>query len=430
MIERYTYPEMAHIWTEENKMQKWLEVEILACEAMAELGEIPREAAKAIRERAGFDVARVKEIEQVTRHDVAAFVECVAERVGEAGKYVHRGLTSSDVLDTGLALQMKEAGELLIKDVERLLFVLKEKALQHKYTVMIGRTHGVHAEPTTWGLKLLLWAAEMERARDRLGHALATISVGKISGAVGTYANVDPRVESYVCERLGLRPAKVSTQILQRDRHAEYLTALALVGSSLEKFATEIRSLQRTEILEVEESFHKGQKGSSAMPHKRNPVNCERIAGLARLLRANAQAAMENVSLWHERDISHSSVERVIIPDSCLVLDFMLRQFTAIMENLIVYPEHMRANLERTGGLIFSQRVLLALVDKGVSRSDAYAWVQEAAMATWQEGGSFKERVLGDARIRGYLTAEEIEGLFDYRYHLRHVDEIFARFGL
>ncbi|MDK2882548.1 MAG: adenylosuccinate lyase [Bacillota bacterium] len=430
MIERYTYPEMARIWTEENKMQKWLEVEILACEAMAELGEIPKEAAAAIRERAGFDVARVREIEQVTRHDVAAFVECVAERVGEAGKYVHRGLTSSDVLDTGLALQMKEAGELLIKDVERLLAVLKEKALQHKYTVMIGRTHGVHAEPTTWGLKLLLWASEMERARDRLAHALATISVGKISGAVGTYANVDPRVESYVCERLGLRPAKVSTQILQRDRHAEYLTALALVGSSLEKFATEIRSLQRTEILEVEESFHKGQKGSSAMPHKRNPVNCERIAGLARLLRANAQAAMENVSLWHERDISHSSVERVIIPDSCLVLDFMLRQFTAIMENLIVYPEHMRANLERTGGLIYSQRVLLALVDKGVSRSDAYAWVQEQAMATWQEGGSFKERVLGDARIRGYLTAEEIEGLFDHRYHLRHVDEIFARFGL
>ncbi|MGI6604745.1 MAG: adenylosuccinate lyase [Firmicutes bacterium] len=430
MIDRYTYPEMARIWTEENKMKQWLKVEVLACAAMSELGEIPREAVAVIQERAGFDVERVKEIERVTRHDVAAFVECVAERIGEEGKYIHRGLTSSDVLDTGLALQMKEAGELLLADVERLQDVLKEKAVEHKDTVMIGRTHGVHAEPITWGLKLLLWFAEMERARERLARAVETVSVGKISGAVGTYANVDPRVEAYVCEHLGLKPAPVSTQILQRDRHAEYLMSLALAGSSLEKFATEIRGLQRTEVLEVEESFHKGQKGSSAMPHKRNPVNCERIAGLARLLRGNAHAAMDNVNLWHERDISHSSVERVIIPDSTLILDFMLRQFTTIMENLIVYPEHMRANLERTGGLVYSQRLLLALIDKGVSRSDAYEWVQEQAMATWHEGGSFKERVLVDERILAYLTPAEIDGLFDYRYHLRHVDEIYARFGL
>jgi len=430
LIERYTLPEMKHIWSEENKFQKWLDVEIAACEAMCELGQVPEDALKEIKEKAGFTVERIAEIEAVTRHDVIAFLTCVGEYVGEASRYLHLGMTSSDVLDTSLAVRMKEAGEQLRRRLEKLHAVLLDKAQKYKNTVMIGRTHGIHAEPITFGLKMLLWAAETERNLKRLEKAIEVISVGKISGAVGTYANVDPRVEIYVCKKLGLKPARVSTQVLQRDRHAEYVTTLAVIASSLEKFATEIRSLQRTDILEAEEYFKKGQKGSSAMPHKRNPIVTERICGMARLVRGNALAAMENVSLWHERDISHSSVERVIIPDSTTALDYMLYRFTDIIENLIVYPENMKRNLQRTRGLVFSQRVLLALVEKGLSREKAYELVQRNALASWQSGEEFKKLLLGDKEVAEKLSAEEIEGLFDYGYYLRNIDEIYSRFGL
>ncbi|MQL53467.1 adenylosuccinate lyase [Desulfofundulus thermobenzoicus] len=430
MIERYTRPEMKAIWSQENKFRKWLEVEIYACEAMAEMGLIPEEALQQIRERANFDVQRVAEIEEVVNHDVIAFLTCVGEYVGDAAKYIHMGLTSSDVLDTALAVQMKEAGEQLLKRLEELRAVLLDRAREHRYTLMIGRTHGVHAEPITFGLKMLLWVAETERNMDRLQRAVDVISVGKISGAVGTYANIDPRVEAHVCRRLGLRPARVSTQVLQRDRHAEYMTTLAIIGSSLDKFATEIRNLQRTDILEVEEYFAKGQKGSSAMPHKRNPITAERISGLARVLRGNALAAMENVALWHERDISHSSVERVIIPDSTITLDYMLYKFTDIMRNLLVYPENMRKNLERTHGLLFSQRVLLALVEKGLSRERAYGLVQRNAMRSWREGTDFQRLLQDDPDITAVLPPAEMAALFNYDYHLRHVDDIYRRFGL
>ncbi|SHF33084.1 adenylosuccinate lyase [Desulfofundulus australicus DSM 11792] len=430
MIERYTLPEMKAIWSQENKFRKWLEVEIYACEAMAEMGLIPEEAFRQIRERARFNVKRIEEIEAVVNHDVIAFLTCVGEYVGDAARYIHLGLTSSDVLDTALAVLMKEAGQQILKRLEELREVLLEKAKEHRHTLMIGRTHGVHAEPITFGLKMLLWVAETERNIERMKRAVDVISVGKISGAVGTYANVDPRVEAHVCRRLGLRPARISTQILQRDRHAEFMTTLAVIGSSLDKFATEIRNLQRTDILEVEEYFARGQKGSSAMPHKRNPITAERISGLARILRGNALAALENVALWHERDISHSSVERVIIPDSTITLDYMLHKMTAIMKNLLVYPEKMRRNLERTHGLLFSQRVLLALVEKGLSRERAYELVQRNAMRSWREGVSFKELLMEDADIASVLTSREIESLFNYDYHLRHVDDIYRRFGL
>ncbi|HHW43998.1 MAG TPA: adenylosuccinate lyase [Desulfotomaculum sp.] len=430
MIERYTRPEMKAIWSQENKFRKWLEVEIYACEAMAEMGLIPEEALQQIRERANFDVQRVAEIEEVVNHDVIAFLTCVGEYVGDAAKYIHMGLTSSDVLDTALAVQMKEAGEQILKRLEELRAVLLDRAREHRYTLMIGRTHGVHAEPITFGLKMLLWVAETERNMDRLQRAVDVISVGKISGAVGTYANIDPRVEAHVCRRLGLRPARVSTQVLQRDRHAEYMTTLAIIGSSLDKFATEIRNLQRTDILEVEEYFAKGQKGSSAMPHKRNPITAERVSGLARVLRGNALAAMENVALWHERDISHSSVERVIIPDSTITLDYMLYKFTDIMRNLLVYPENMRKNLERTHGLLFSQRVLLALVEKGLSRERAYGLVQRNAMRSWREGTDFQRLLQDDPDITAVLPPAEMAALFNYDYHLRHVDDIYRRFGL
>ncbi|WP_027718151.1 adenylosuccinate lyase [Desulfovirgula thermocuniculi] len=430
MIERYALPEMKAIWSAENKFRKWLEVEIYACEAMAELNLIPREAFLQIKERARFDVRRIEEIEAVVNHDVIAFLTCVGEYVGEAARYIHLGLTSSDVVDTALAVLMKEAGEQILRRLERLRETLLEKAREHRYTLMIGRTHGVHAEPTTFGLKMLLWVAETERNMERVRRAIEVIAVGKISGAVGTYAHVDPRVEEHVCRRLGLRPARVSTQVLQRDRHAEYLSAMALVGCSLEKFATEIRNLQRTDILEVEEPFGRGQKGSSAMPHKRNPITAERISGLARVLRGNALAAMENVALWHERDISHSSVERVIIPDSTTLLDYMLHKMTWIVKNLQVYPENMRQNLARTRGLIFSQRVLLALVEKGLSRERAYELVQRNAMRSWQEKADFRALLEGDAEVAARLSREELAALFDESFYLRHVDEIYRRFGL
>ncbi len=431
MIERYTMPEMRQIWSEDNKFRKWLEVEIYACEALAELGQIPPEALAQIKEKADFDVRRIAEIEAVTNHDVIAFVTNVGEYVGEAARYIHLGLTSSDVLDTALSALMKEAGEHLVTRLKQLREALLEKAVEHRHTVMIGRTHGIHAEPITFGLKMLLWVDETERSIRRMEQAVETVSVGKISGAVGTYANVDPRVEAHVCARLGLKPARVSTQVLQRDRHAEYLTTIAVIGSSLDKFATELRSLQRTDILEVEEPFRKGQKGSSAMPHKRNPITGERISGMARLLRGNALAAMENVALWNERDISHSSVERVIVPDSTIILDYMLVKLVDVITNLQVYPENMMRNVERTHGLIFSQRVLLALVEeKGFSREQAYELVQRNAMQSWRTGENFRDLLLKDGDVTAQISEEEVDELFDFSYHLKHVDEIYKRFGL
>ncbi len=431
MIDRYTLPEMKRIWSMENKFRKWLDVEISACEAMAELGKVPLEALAAIKEKADFNVQRIAEIEAVVDHDVIAFTTNVGEYVGDAAKYIHLGLTSSDVLDTALAALMKEAAEHILGRLKRLKEALLEKAIQHRRTVMIGRTHGIHAEPITFGLKMLLWVDETNRNIRRMEQALETISVGKISGAVGTYANIDPRVEAHVCSRLGLQPAHVSTQVLQRDRHAEYLTTIAVIGSSLDKFATELRSLQRTDILEVEERFKKGQKGSSAMPHKRNPIVGERISGMARLLRGNALAAMENVPLWNERDISHSSVERVIVPDSTIIIDYMLARFTDTISNLLVYPENMMHNLDRTHGLIFSQRILLTLVEeKGLSREQAYELVQRNAMKTWRTGKDFRDLLAADSELAELLSPGEINELFDYNYHLRNVDQIYKRFGL
>jgi adenylosuccinate lyase len=430
VISRYTLPEMGRIWSDKNKFDLWLTIEIYACEAQAELGNIPREALEEIKARAGYEIERVAALEETTRHDVLAFLTAVAEKVGEASKYIHLGMTSSDLLDTTLAVQMRQAADLILAKLRRLREVVADLARKHKYTPMIGRTHGIHAEPVTFGFKLALWVKEIERHMGRLERAREEISVGKISGAVGTFAHVDPRVEAYVCEKLRLKPAPVSSQIIQRDRHAHYLCVLAGIASSLEKFATEIRNLQRTDILEVEEPFAKGQKGSSAMPHKRNPILCERVAGLARVVRANALAGLENVALWHERDLTHSSVERVIIPDSTILLDYMLAKFIPILENLRVYPGRMRANLDRTGGLIYSQRLLLALVGKGVVREEAYAWVQRQAMRAWEEGLNFRELVAADPDIGRHLTREELDQLFDYGYYLRRIDEIFARAGL
>ncbi|OPX83675.1 MAG: Adenylosuccinate lyase [Pelotomaculum sp. PtaB.Bin104] len=430
MIDRYTLPEMGQIWSEENKFRKWLDVEIYACEAMAELGQIPAEALAEIKAKANFNVQRIAEIEAVVDHDVIAFTTNVSEYVGEASKYIHLGLTSSDVLDTANAALMKEAGLHLVGRLRQLREALLEKAGEHRKTIMIGRTHGIHAEPITFGLKMLLWVAETDRNIQRMERAVETISAGKVSGVVGTYANIDPRVEEHVCARMGLTPAMVSTQVLQRDRHAEYLTTIAVIGSSLDKFATELRSLQRTDILEVEEYFKKGQKGSSAMPHKRNPITGERISGLARLLRGNAVAAMENVPLWNERDISHSSVERVIIPDSTITLDYMLVKLTGIITNLLVYPENMMRNVERTHGLIFSQRVLLSLVEeKGLSRERAYELVQRNAMQSWRTGENFRELLVKDSEVTALLSEKELDELFDYNY-LKHVDDVYRRFGL
>ena len=432
MIPRYTRPHMGNIWTEENKLRTWLEIEILACEAQAELGTIPREAAALIRQKAKFDARRVEQIEAEVKHDVIAFLTNVGEYVGPESRFIHLGMTSSDVLDTGLAVQMKQSAELLLKDLQALADVLARRAREFKTTMMIGRTHGIHAEPTTFGLKLALWYDESRRNIDRLQHALTTISVGQISGAVGTYEHLDPSVEKYVCEKLGLKPAPISTQVLQRDLHAEFMTTLAVAGSSLEKFATEIRHLQRTEVLEVEEYFSKGQKGSSAMPHKRNPITCERVAGLARVLRGNAQAALENVALWHERDITHSSVERIIIPDSCILLDYMISTFTEIVDKLIVYPENMKKNLELTNGLVFSQSVLLALTKKGMKREEAYAAVQRHAMDVWSHktGKSFRNLMESDGTIAAYLRSEDLAEVFDLKKSLAQVDYIFEQVGL
>ena len=430
MIERYTYPEMGRIWTDENEFQTMLDIEICACEIMAELGEIPAEAVPVIKAKAKFTVPRIREIEKETRHDILAFLTAVAENVGDESKYIHLGLTSSDVKDTALGVMMKQAAGILLDDLEKFHAVLKRRAAEHKHTVMIGRTHGIHAEPLTLGLKFALWMDETERNIERLKRARDIVAVGKLSGAVGTYSNIDPRVEAYVCEKMGLKAARLATQVIQRDRHAEFLTTLAIIGSSLDKFATEIRNLQRTDIREAEEYFHPGQKGSSAMPHKRNPITCERVAGLARVLRGNALASMEDVALWHERDITHSSVERVILPDSTILLDYMLRIFTNIIDKLLVYPDAMKANIEKTGGLIFSQRVMLVLVDKGVLREDAYRWVQRNAMARWLEGADFKTNVKNDADIVKYLSPAEIDECFDTAYPLRNIDTIMARFGL
>ncbi|MDN4525214.1 adenylosuccinate lyase [Fictibacillus fluitans] len=430
MIERYTRPEMGAIWTDENRFKAWLEVEILACEAWAELGEIPKEDVRKLRENASFDINRIFEIEQETRHDVVAFTRAVSETLGEERKWVHYGLTSTDVVDTALSYLLLQANEILIKDIEKFIEIIGNKAKEHKYTVMMGRTHGVHAEPTTFGLKLALWYEEMKRNLERFKQAADSVRVGKISGAVGTYANIDPFVEKYVCEKLGLEASPISTQTLQRDRHAHYLSALALVAASIEKFSVEIRGLQKSETREVEEFFAKGQKGSSAMPHKRNPIGSENMTGMARVIRGYMVTAYENVALWHERDISHSSAERVILPDATIALNYMLNRFGNIVKNLTVFPENMKRNMTRTYGLIYSQRVLLKLIDKGMSREAAYDIVQPKAMQAWEEGIQFKQLVQEEPRITEKLTPEDIEDCFDYSYHLQHVDTIFERLGL
>ncbi len=430
MISRYTLPEMGRIWTDENRFRIMMDIELAVCEALSELGEIPRSALTKIKRQARFNLPRIKEIENRVHHDVIAFVSSLSESVGKEGRYIHLGLTSSDILDTALAIQMVKAADILIEDLERLSRTLRERATQYKNTVMMGRTHGVHAEPTTFGLKLALWYQETLRNLERLRRAREVIAVGKISGAVGTYAHVNPKVELYVCKKFGLKPAPISTQIIQRDRHAEYLSILALVASSLEKFALEIRNLQRTEILEVEEYFSPTQKGSSAMPHKRNPITCERICGLARVVRSNALASLENISLWHERDITHSSAERVIIPDSTVLLDYMLQKFENIVRRLIVYPENMKENLERSKNTIFSQRILLELVKKGISRERAYELTQRNAMKAWKEGGEYREFLKKDKEVQKYLTKREIDACFDLKYYLRYVDTVFKRLKL
>ena len=427
MIPRYTRPEMAKIWTEQRKFETWLEIELLVCEALSELGEIPSEAVKEIREKSKFNVQQINEIEKVTKHDMIAFLTNVGESIGPLSRYLHYGLTSSDILDTSLALLLKEASEIILQDIHRFLEVLKKKAFQHKETLMIGRSHGVHAEPITFGLKMALWYDEMKRNLIRMERAKEAVSVGKISGAVGTFAHIPPFVEEFVCRRLGLKPAPISTQIVQRDHHAEFFTTLAILASSIEKFSVELRHLQRTEVLEAEEFFSKGQKGSSAMPHKRNPISAENLSGLARLVRSYSIAAMENIPLWHERDISHSSVERVIAPDATLLIDYMLNRLTSIVENLIIYPENMKTNLDKMGGLIFSEAILLLLTRKGLSREEAYGVVQRNAMKVWEKGDDFKTLLSQDEVIKRLFTAEELNAAFNVRSHLKHVEDIFRR---
>ena len=430
MIERYTRPEMGHLWSIQNEWQTILNVEIAACEAMAELGEIPAAAVENIKAKAKFDVARINEIEKTTDHDIIAFLTNLEENIGEDSKYIHKGLTSSDVKDTAYCVMMRDAAAIILDDLQEFRTVLRRRANEFRHTPCIGRTHGIHAEPMTFGLKLLLWSAEIERDIERLEHAKKIVSVGKLSGAVGTYSNINPRIEELTCKHLGLTPVRLATQVIQRDRHAEFVTTLAIIASTLEKIATEIRNLQRTDIREAEEFFKAGQKGSSAMPHKRNPINCERVSGMARLVRGNAVAAMEDITLWHERDISHSSVERVILPDSTINVDYCTKKFTNIIDKLLVYPEAMLADMEKTGGLIYSQRLMLAIVDKGVLREDAYKWVQRNAMKRWMEGEDFRTNVEKDEDILKHLTKEEIGACFDHQYFLRHIDKIFERFGL
>jgi len=430
MISRYTRPEMGRIWTEENKFRTWLEVEILVCEAWAELGVVPREDVEAIRRNARFDVERIYEIEKQTRHDVIAFTRAVSESLGPERRWIHYGLTSTDVVDTALGSLLKQANALLEQGILRLIDVLRRQAVRYKDTVMMGRTHGVHAEPTTFGLKLALWHEEMKRNLERFREAARGVEFGKISGAVGTYANIDPFVEQYVCEKLGIRPAPISTQTLQRDRHAHYVAVLALVATSIDKFATEIRALQKSEVREVEEPFAEGQKGSSAMPHKRNPVGCENMSGLSRVLRGYMVTAYENVALWHERDISHSSAERIILPDATIALDYMLHRFADIVEHLNVYPENMRRNMRRTFDLPFSGRVMTKLIDRGLSREQAYDTVQPLAMRAWEEERSFRELVENDPTVRAHLAQDDVADAFDPAWHLKHVDTIFRRLGL
>lgn len=428
MIKRYTRPEMGDIFEDQFKYSTWLKIEILACEARAEFGEIPKEDVEVIRKKADFNVEKVLEIEETTKHDVIAFLTNVAEYVGPESRHIHYGMTSSDILDTALSYQMKTAGELLLKDLNQLKDVLKKRALEHKKTICVGRSHGIHAEPTSMGLKFALWYEETKRNIKRMENAVESIAVGQISGAVGTFEHLSPKVEEYVCEKMGLKPASVSTQVIQRDRHAEFLSTLAIVGATLEKIAVEIRHLQRTEVLEAEEYFSKGQKGSSAMPHKRNPIVSERVTGLARLLRANAMAAMENVALWHERDISHSSVERVIVPDSCITLNYMLNLMIKLIDNLLIYPENMIKNLELTRGLVFSQSVLLKLVEKGISREEAYKLVQDPAMKVWADKNkNLKEELQNSEEVKKLLGENEINEIFEYDKMLKNVDYIFSR---
>ncbi|NES86341.1 MAG: adenylosuccinate lyase [Moorea sp. SIO2B7] len=428
MIERYTLPEMGELWTDTYKLKTWLQVEIAVCEAQAELGYIPAEAVEEIKAKANFNPQRVLEIEAEVRHDVIAFLTNVNEYVGDAGRYIHLGLTSSDVLDTALALQMVASLNLILERLEELIQAIRYQAQQHRHTVMVGRSHGIHAEPITFGFKLAGWLAEVLRNRDRLVRLRKDIAVGKISGAVGTYANVDPRVEAIATQKLGLEPDTASTQVISRDRHAEYVQQLALLAASIERFAVEIRNLQRTDVLEVEEFFSKGQKGSSAMPHKRNPIRSERLTGMARIIRGHVIAALENVALWHERDISHSSVERVILPDTCILTHFMLKEITGLVKNLLVYPENMKRNMNVYGGVIFSQRVLLTLVEKGMSREDAYSIVQSCALEAWNKPeGNFHHLISQDPQVTKYLTAKEIETCFEPQHHLKNLDDIYQR---
>lgn len=430
MIERYSLPRMSAIWQDQNKFRIMLDIELLVCEAQARLKLIPASAVKRIKAKADFRVERIKEIEESTQHDIVAFVANVSEYIGKDAQYLHMGLTSSDLLDTTLDVQLVQASDLLIYDLKRLSMLLAARAKKYKNTVCIGRTHGVHAEPTTFGLKLALWYDEVNRAIKRMKVAQKEVSYGKLSGAVGTYSNIDPAVEEYVCKKLGLQPVNIATQVIQRDIYAQYLCSLAVIASSLDKFALEMRHLQRTEVLEAEEPFAKGQKGSSAMPHKRNPVICERICGLARLLRANAAAGLENVALWHERDISHSSVERIIIPDSTIILDYMINKFIEVINGFQVHTDHMLENLVKTKGLIFSQRVLLALMDKGLERMAAYDLVQRAAMKTWAGGLDFRTNLMADQQVRKHLSDKQMDKIFDLEYYLRHVNTIYKRLGI
>lgn len=430
MIERYSCPEMRKIWEEKNKFKIWLKVEIAICEGWAKLGVIPGAALKEIKKKARFEIIRIKEIEEEVRHDLIAFVKAISENLGEEAKYLHLGVTSYDIEDPALSLLMKESAKIIIEDIENLVKIIKEKAKSHKWTVMIGRTHGVHAEPITFGLKLSVWLSEMERNLRRMKSAREIINYGKVSGAVGTYANIDPQIEEYVCKKLGLKVAPVSTQILQRDRHAQFITTLAIIASSLEKFATEIRNLQRTEILEVEEYFARGQRGSSAMPHKRNPIICERICGLSRVIRSYALASLENISLWHERDLTNSSVERVIIPDSCILIDYMLRKMASVIDNLVVHKDKMRKNLEKTKGLIFSQRVMLSLIEKGMPREDAYKLVQSKAMRAWEEEKDFRMLLTKDKKIAKILSEEEIDNCLEPKLYFKNLERVFKRVGI
>jgi adenylosuccinate lyase len=421
---------MSRIWSDEHKMEIMLKIEILACEAMSKIGLIPKAAMEKIRKNAKFDIDEVRRIEERTKHDVVAFIQNVGQNLGSDAQYLHMGLTSSDLLDTSLSVQCVEASDILIADIKKFAGVIKEKAKKYKDTVCVARTHGVHAEPTTFGLKLAIWYDEMNRNLERMEQARESMRIGKLSGAVGTYASVEPSVEEYVCAQLGLKAANVATQIIQRDHHCHFVTTLALIGCSLEKFATEIRALQKTELLEVEEPFFKGQIGSSAMPHKRNPVTCERICGLSRILRANAMVAFENINLWHERDISHSSAERVILPDSTIALNYMLNKFIPIVEGLLVYPKNMIASLSKTRGLIYSQRILLELMKKGLPRDTAYEIIQSCAMQVWQESTEFKDVLYRDRRVRKYLSKNEIDGCFDIKFYIRHRDKVFKRAGI